>query len=134
MRKKFIVDLFDEYIPGSCKKKEPYVFIELYVENNAFVATLHAPKDELYSFLYENMQEFLSYVQQTYTTPKEVAILLEQLQNPQLDIAPSLLKQYSYNEIKKGLQKQNKYNPILNINNSTQFLPRYIFLEEQFKG
>jgi len=134
MRKKFIVDLFDEYIPGSCKKKEPYVFIELYVENNAFVATLQAPKDELYGFLYESMQKFLSYVQQTYTTPKEVAMLLEQLQNPQLDIAPSLLKQYSYNEIKKGLQKQKKYNPILNINNPTQFLPRYIFLEEQFKG
>lgn len=134
MRKKFIVDLFDEYIPGSCDKKEPYVFIELYVENNEFFATLHAPKDELYGFLYENMQKFLSYVQQTYTTQKEVAILLEQLQNPQLDIAPSLLKQYSYNEIKKGLQKQKKYNPILNINNPIQFLPRYIFLEEQFKG
>jgi len=134
MKKKFIVDLFDEYIPGSCEKKEPYVFIELYVENGAFVSVLHAPKDELYDFLYESMQKFLSYVQHTYTTPKEVAILLEQLQNPQLDIAPSLLKQYSYNEIKKGLQKQKKYNPILNINNPTQFLPRYIFLKEQFKG
>jgi len=30
MRKKFVVDLFDEYILGSCEKKELYVFFSKY--------------------------------------------------------------------------------------------------------
>ncbi len=132
----YLIDLYDEFIPGSSDRVEPHIAIELNIKDFIFSLRLLSFSNKkqtatLYRYHQEIMKKFLHYLEETITTQRALHAFIEKVENPKLDIAKKLLQNYSYSEVEEIVKSSKRYNPILNLHDVSEFLPRYIFKEEQ---